>query len=306
MTDSKIPENNIGRNKKKGYVPHYRSMHKSYFGRNLTAYAIFNYLLESVSYEDKYSGGKLIIQAGEYPYSIGLICEHFDISRDRVRRALRLLEEGNTISVKVQMKRAIIKIINFNAYKVRNSHDLNETSNETSNGTRSDTRNKEIKKKRNTLVTSTDVSAFVEAWNELKGILPSVQKMTTKRTQKIKVRLAEEPDLEYWRSVIKKMAASDFCRSGKWASIDWLVANDNNHVKVSDGNYDNKASTSPPVIEKEPCKFCNGGLCKIGTGVDFLIKICNKCDRGRNLKGHEHREYLSAEDEEWLIERSIS
>lgn len=90
---------------------------------------------------------------------------------------------------------------------------------------------------------SPSLGVFLELWNENRGALPRAQKLNDSRKRKIRVRLNEEPDMEYWRLNIQRMAASEFCCSGKWATFDWLIENDTNHVKVAEGNYDNRTAT---------------------------------------------------------------
>lgn len=84
-----------------------------------------------------------------------------------------------------------------------------------------------------------------EIWNANCGSLSKASRLTDPRRQKIKSRLTEEPDLEYWRAVIQRMAKSTFCVEGKWATFDWLIENGNNHVKVSEGKYDNSKANTP-------------------------------------------------------------
>lgn len=86
---------------------------------------------------------------------------------------------------------------------------------------------------------------FVDAWNEHRGSLAEVKRLTASRADKIKTRRKEEPELAYWVACIKRMAASEFL-TGKnprgWiVDIEWLTENDTNHVKVSEGKYDNRA-----------------------------------------------------------------
>ena len=83
---------------------------------------------------------------------------------------------------------------------------------------------------------------FLNTWNEHRGTLPSIQKLSEGRKAKIRIRLKEQPDLGYWAGLVKKMAASDFCCSGKWATMDWVITNDSNHLKVAEGKYDNEAT----------------------------------------------------------------
>lgn len=76
-------------------------------------------------------------------------------------------------------------------------------------------------------------------WNENRGPLPSVTKLTDDLTRKIRARQAEEPSLDYWVNCFRKVAASEFCRSKRWASFHWLMKNSENHAKATAGNYDN-------------------------------------------------------------------
>ena len=96
----------------------------------------------------------------------------------------------------------------------------------------------EVKKDR------TPYADFAAVWNKHRGVLPACTRMTQARRNKIKSRLAEEPDLAYWESVIVKLASSSFACSGKWCNFDWLIWNDTNHVKASEGKYDDKQQPS--------------------------------------------------------------
>ena len=90
---------------------------------------------------------------------------------------------------------------------------------------------------------------FYEAYNANRGCLPEAKKRTIKRNLRIRKRLAENPDMVYWIEVIKKLAASEQAR--KWASLDWIIANEDNHVKAIEGNYDNRqALTSRNLIDE--------------------------------------------------------
>lgn len=84
-------------------------------------------------------------------------------------------------------------------------------------------------------------SQLVEIWNQHRGSLPGVLRSSKGREAKARARLSEEPDLAYWEGLVKTMAETPFLcgkNDRKWrADFDWLVANDTNHVKVSEGKY---------------------------------------------------------------------
>lgn len=89
---------------------------------------------------------------------------------------------------------------------------------------------------------STLPTKFLKLWNDNCSPLPKAERLTDSRRLKIKKRLQEQPDMDYWAACVKRMAASNFVCSGSWANLDWLIANDTNHVKATEGKYDNPQS----------------------------------------------------------------
>jgi hypothetical protein len=96
------------------------------------------------------------------------------------------------------------------------------------------------------------VDALIDRWNWVCGGcgLPTKSARGRKNPafrKKIKLRLQENPDHEFWESVLKSIPESPFLRGDKgWkATLDWLVESPNNPVKVFDGNYA-QARASPP------------------------------------------------------------
>lgn len=86
-----------------------------------------------------------------------------------------------------------------------------------------------------------DLSAI---WNSYCHPLPKVSRLNDSRRRQMKIRLNENSDPEYWGGLVKRMAASTFCCQGQWATFDWLMKNDTNHVKITEGKFDNKISES--------------------------------------------------------------
>ena len=82
--------------------------------------------------------------------------------------------------------------------------------------------------------------------NGLPGLIPC-RVLTESRASKVRQRLAEEPDLDWWSQAIDKLAMSKFARGSpskdgrSWrASFDWLIANDTNATKAYEGKYDDQ------------------------------------------------------------------
>jgi len=79
-------------------------------------------------------------------------------------------------------------------------------------------------------------SDLVALWNEV-GCRPQVQKLTDGRRRKITARMRERADPDWWREFFEKVRGLQE-RGRKWLNIDWIIKNENNMLKVIEGNYD--------------------------------------------------------------------
>ena len=101
---------------------------------------------------------------------------------------------------------------------------------------------------------------LVELFNSKCPSLQKVEEVTKSRSNKIKTRLKEHPDLRWWSVVFERADKVEFTytkgvHKGKtWRpSFDWLIENDNNAVKVAEGQYeDKKGSTWREKYGQEP------------------------------------------------------
>lgn len=86
------------------------------------------------------------------------------------------------------------------------------------------------------------------AWHET--TLPRVANWSSMRKEKLDARLKNPYFEENCLDAIAKMGASEFCNGKKgWrATIDFLLANDNNIVKVMEGRYDDRETD--PLLKK--------------------------------------------------------
>jgi hypothetical protein len=66
-------------------------------------------------------------------------------------------------------------------------------------------------------------------------------KITKPRKAKLKSRLKEIKTIEEWEMLFDKVKDSSFlCGSSGWkATFDWLVTNEQNYIKVMEGQYNN-------------------------------------------------------------------
>lgn len=119
----------------------------------------------------------------------------------------------------------------------------------------------EAKKKEKTLVNtpsgrSTNGIPFkeiVEAYNNLLGYaLPKVERLTESRKNKIRLRHKELGGLVAWTKLFEEITKSSFLmgESGSWrASLDWIVRNEENPIKILEGRYRNKPDPNTPPTQ---------------------------------------------------------
>ena len=113
--------------------------------------------------------------------------------------------------------------------------------------------------------TKPPVEEFFNLWNEtVKDTpIPQARELTPQRRDKIRVRLQERP-LDQWKEIFKRITASRFCRGdnprGWRASFDWIIAKQENAVKVLEGKYDDTGIRDIRENSKfTPCGGIKGG-----------------------------------------------
>jgi hypothetical protein len=84
---------------------------------------------------------------------------------------------------------------------------------------------------------------IVGAWQDIcvpRGA-PGVKEVTRARREKLRKRIHEHPSFDWWQDVFRRMAASTFLfgngRQGWRATLDWLIANETNAVRILEGTY---------------------------------------------------------------------
>jgi len=104
-------------------------------------------------------------------------------------------------------------------------------------------------KKKSTKAVSTasvPYQEIVDAYHSRLPMLPAVRKLNETRKRKLRARWHEDAthqSVEYWDGFFAYAARSDFLtgRNGQWTGCDfeWLMG-DSNHLKVTEGKYENK------------------------------------------------------------------
>ena len=101
-----------------------------------------------------------------------------------------------------------------------------------------------------TLVNPTSGFTFDDLKNLYDSIcvhFPKVTKITDSRKKKAELRLKVYPEKSFWETVFKKAENSNFVRSGKFFCFDWVLKNNENALKVFEGNYDNNKGNNKVV-----------------------------------------------------------
>jgi len=84
-------------------------------------------------------------------------------------------------------------------------------------------------------------SLLLDTWNEKRQMLPKAITLTERRARHAKARLLKHPSIEYWRDVFDRIQLFPFLTGendrGWRCTIDWIIANDDNHIKVLEGEY---------------------------------------------------------------------
>ena len=96
------------------------------------------------------------------------------------------------------------------------------------------------------LINYKKIQEFVDLYHTICTNLPKMTKLNDSRKEKIRIRLKEEANFEKWKECFQLCNDTPFLRGenkdGWKASLDWLVSNDTNYLKVLEGNYKRQES----------------------------------------------------------------
>lgn len=246
-----------------GFVVIHRKIYENpLFVKHPIARQVFEDLLKLAAWkkcQQDWRGCPVELGRGQVMISMRRLAEITARTVKQVRIALRKCEahkmlilghkqgtpEGNTKG----KAPTIITICNYTQYQdLSNLAGNDKGTPEVPSGANKRTNNHKPKKE--LLSSNDDVKAAFQKFVEFSQHtgLPKPSRLTPKRKQRIKSRL-EDYGLEEWTAALRRAYKSDFIRSARWFTIDWLAANETNIGKVLEGNYDNKAKA--PVKSRE-------------------------------------------------------
>ena len=103
-----------------------------------------------------------------------------------------------------------------------------------------------------------DPQKLLDTWNQNCGEMSKAAKLTESRKRAAKARLKENPDLEYWRGLIERIKAGEWClgfnERGWKADFDWFLRPDT-LVKIAEGKYDKREAKKPAIDDEKRFNF---------------------------------------------------
>jgi molecular chaperone GrpE (heat shock protein) len=265
-----------------GYIAIHRKLREHWLYEEKRVFSKFEAwidILYDVNHQDNkfLLGSELVeVKRGSVITSLRKLSERWSWSITKVNSFLELLEQDKMLVVKKDTKKTRLTVVNYDFYqsdKWKKEHESNtektpEEHEKDTKVTRKETnkndknelimndnekkqnKQKEEEKKEEKEKEKICYESIKEYWNN-KNSLPAIRNISTKRKEKIKSRILENTTVEFYKA-IDKLASSDFAtgktkdKEGKsWiVTIDWLIDNDTNIIKVLEGKYDNKEKFS--------------------------------------------------------------
>jgi hypothetical protein len=99
----------------------------------------------------------------------------------------------------------------------------------------------------------------LDLYRTICGSFPKIIQLTRNRKDKILRRLCEMGGIKILEQVFRKMEASDFLKGnnkyGWQATFDWVFKNQDNWIKILEGNYDNRVAQPQFVKPANDARF---------------------------------------------------
>lgn len=243
-----------------GFIKLYRKIIESPVFDNEKMLKIWIWCLCRASHKDKriLMGLKEVpIKKGQFVCGMVKASAELGIPRTTLVRNLRALEKLGMLTLQTGTKWTLVSIENWEKYQIADTESGHKTDRpRTDRGQTVDTiKNDKNDKNNNNIYYSSEIDEIVSAYNRLCPSLPTCTKVSDKRKASIKARLKGGYTVQDFEEVFRRAEESDFLsgRKTKWkAGIDWLI-NENNLIKVLEGNYNNaehKGTTGPAGPDK--------------------------------------------------------
>lgn len=240
----------------RGYVKEYRSAldNPLFNEKPFDRWHAFEYCQLKANHKPAeliYGNQTITVDRGQFFTSMAGLATTFGWSVKKVRAWLNLLEKMKMLTSKGLSKGTIITVEKYSFYQGEGqSEDIAEEPPSGEHRASTGNTNKNVKNIKNDkeVYTSENHQRIIDLYNGICKSLPKCIKLSETRKRHIKARLKDGYGEEDFRKVFEKAEASDFLtgKAQKWkANFDWLI-NENNLLKVLEGNYDNKTAAGNP------------------------------------------------------------
>ena len=198
---------------------------------------------------------KIHLKKGQFIFGLLKASKELSIPKTTLYRNMKALETYQMISIKPENKYSVITIENWDKYQGVTGETEKQTENKRkTNGkqTETDKNVKNVKNDKN-IYSSEKLQEIVNLYNRICVSLPRCTMLSDRRKKALSARLHDGFQLEDFEKLFKIAENTDFLsgRKTQWkANFDWLV-NENNMLKVLEGNYnDEKQYSRIPAEER--------------------------------------------------------
>lgn len=244
-----------------GYIKLYRKIIESPVFQNERLLKAFIWCLAKATHREREEivGIKCVkLQKGQFVFGRKKAAQELGFPESTTWRYMKALQSFGILDIKSNSKFSVVTVVNWEKYQCleveyeqQNGHEVNKRW--TRGGQEVDT-NKNVKNVKKYTYTPDEMQEVVDAYNCLCPSLPRCTTLSDKRKKTINARFKAGWHMDDFEEIFRAAEKSDFLsgRKGKWkAGFDWLL-NENNMIKVLEGNYDNDSKRErPPGAEEE-------------------------------------------------------
>ena len=234
-----------------GYIKLYRKIIESPVFQNERLLKAFIWCLAKATHKEREEivGIKCVrLQKGQFVCGRKKAAEELGFPESTTWRYMKALESFGILDIKSNSKFSIVTVVNWEKYQCldveyghQNEQEVSKKRTRSEQQVDTNKNDKNVKNDKEDIYTS-DYQTVVDAYNRICHSLPKCTTLSAKRKKALHARFESKFRPADFIEVFKKAEASDFLsgRNTKWkANFDWLI-NENNLLKVQEGNYDNR------------------------------------------------------------------
>jgi hypothetical protein len=234
-----------------GWFKAWRKAWESDLGRNLYLWGLWQALLYMATWKETkilWEGRQRVLPPGSVVFGYRELADRFGVSHTTIKRWSEYLHDTGRIVLESAPRGTIATICNWSEYQGQDDEAVPQEFHKSSTGVPQRDPYEESKKEERRKYISPD--EFKLLWNENRGSLPEMEKLSSKRIQAIKRLTAEEPRHDYWARLIRWLATQDWATGQTdkpWiATVDYILRPGKHHELAE------KAKASRPQLKLQP------------------------------------------------------